>query len=108
MSRHLWSALSFGFLMSLFPVLAGEEAAFRRRADFVIRALAEQDLDEMHAWFERTRFFQGAGGDRHKYAMAPVTARLLLDPEDEQALRMYRNLMVVDALKSDRGLGEYL
>lgn len=80
------------------------EAAFQRRADFVVRALAERDLDEMHAWFERTRFFQGAGGDRHKYAMGPVIAKLVLDPEDEQALRMYRNLMVVDTLKGDRGL----
>lgn len=80
------------------------EAAFQRRADFVVRALAERDLDDMHAWFERTTFFRGAGGDRHKYAMGPVIAKLVLDPEDAQALRMYRNLMEVDKLKGDRGL----
>ncbi|MCH8511339.1 MAG: hypothetical protein LAT83_06760 [Kiritimatiellae bacterium] len=83
---------------------AREESAFLARADFYIRRLADRDLDEMHAWFERTTFFRGAGGDRHKYAMGPLLARLALDREDEQAIRMYRNLMEVDKLKGDRGL----
>lgn len=96
-------ALSFSALTALRADDPGEPA-FQRRADFIIRSRAETDLDEMHARFERSSFFRGAGGDRHKSAMAPVMARLLLDPEDEQALRMYRNLMVVDTLKDDRGL----
>ena len=81
-----------------------EETAFQRRADFYIRALADTDLDEMHARFERSSYFRGAGGDRHKYAMGPVIARLMLDPDDAPALRMYRNLMAVDEQKSDRGI----
>lgn len=81
-----------------------EENAFQHRADFYIRALADNDLDEMHARFDRSSFFAGAGGDRHKYAMGPVIARLVLDNGDAMAQRMYRNLMHVDTLKSDRGL----
>jgi hypothetical protein len=109
--RYL-SGVFFRFLLPLMLTLplnaaekeAPEEAFFQRRADFYIRALADADLDEMHARFERSSFFRGGGGDRHKYAMGPVIARLVLDNQDEQALRMYRNLMHVDTLKSDRGL----
>ncbi len=81
-----------------------DEAAYQRRADFYIRATSEVDLDAMHARFERSDYFRGAGGDRHKYAMGPVIARLYRDPADEQALRMYRHLMAVDKLKDDRGI----
>ncbi len=86
------------------PLDQPDEAAFQRRAQFYIRQTAERDGDEMVDWFNRTEFFQDGRGDPHKYAMPVVIARLYMDPTDEVALRLYRFLMEVDKLKSDRGL----
>lgn len=80
------------------------EAAFRRRARFYIRQTAERDPDALLDWFDRTDYFSNGGGDPHKYAMPVVLARLYMNPRDEAGLRLYRYLMGVDKLKSDRGL----
>lgn len=91
----LWSA----------PVYAqAEERAWQRRANFIIEQTAARDLPAMQAWFDRTSFFQNGGGDPHKFAFPGITARLYLDPTDEEAIALYRHLMEVDTLKSDRGL----
>jgi len=80
------------------------EQAFRQRADFFIRQTAAIDTDAMIEWFDGVDYFKGAGGDRHKYIMPPIIAKLHLDAKDEQALRAYRMLMKVNAQKGDRGL----
>ena len=80
------------------------EGAFRKRADFFIRQTAARDTDAMIAWFDQVDYFKGAGGDRHKYILPPIIAKLHLDPGDEKGLRAYRMLMAVDKRKGDRGL----
>lgn len=80
------------------------EKAFQKRADFYIRRTADRDLDHMTGQFDSIGYFRGSGGDRHKYAMGPIIAKLALNPKDEQALRAYRMLMAVDKQKGDRGI----
>ncbi len=81
-----------------------EEAAFDRRARFFIRQTAARSADGLLEWFGATPYFQNAGGDPHKYAMPVVIARLYLNADDQDALKLYRFLMEVDKKKSDRGL----
>ena len=81
-----------------------EERAWQRRAQFILEQTAARDLPAQQAWFDRTGFFQNGGGDPHKFALPGITARLFLDPTDAEAISLYRHLMEVDTLKSDRGL----
>ncbi|MFP4355612.1 MAG: hypothetical protein ACLFUJ_10870 [Phycisphaerae bacterium] len=81
-----------------------EEAAFQRRAKFFIRQTAERSADGLLEWFSTNPYFANAGGDPHKYAMPVVIARLHLDPDDADALKLYRFLIGVDKKKGDRGL----
>jgi hypothetical protein len=99
----LHAALTMTMLTT--PILdEAEEKAFAERAAFIIRQTATRDTDAMIEWFDQVDYFKGAGGDRHKYILPPILARLSLDPTDEKALRAYRMLMEVDKQKGDRGL----
>ncbi|MFP4106949.1 MAG: hypothetical protein ACLFVU_12780 [Phycisphaerae bacterium] len=82
----------------------GYEQRFEKRADFVIEQTAARSPEQLLDWFNSNPYFQNAGGDPHKYAMPVVLARLHEDPNDAEALKLYRFLMEVDKKKGDRGL----
>ncbi len=83
---------------------ADYEQQFQNRSDFYIRQTALRQPDKLLEWFDANSYFHNGGGDPHKYAMPTVLARLHRDPDDEQALKLYRFLMDVDTKKGDRGL----